>query len=60
MITKDKSGVKLKYPNRTCKKCKLYPCFDGIESCRCDFSSYGCKLYVGIPNKDPTLNGSIS
>lgn len=54
MIVKDSSGVKLKYPNRTCNNCKLYPCYDGIELCRCDKASYGCKLYSEIPNKDPT------
>lgn len=45
MIKKDSSGVKLKYPNRTCKKCKLYPCFDGIELCKSDFARVGCKLW---------------
>ena len=46
-IKKDKFGVKLKFPNRTCKQCQRYPCFTGIELCRSDFSTYGCIYYRG-------------
>lgn len=44
--TKDKFGVKLKYPERTCKTCRRYPCFAGINKCVSDFAKYGCTLYV--------------
>ncbi len=43
--TKDKFGVKLKYPDRTCKDCAKYPCFIGIDKCRSDMAKYGCSLY---------------
>lgn len=46
MESKDKWGIKYKHPERTCKKCKKYPCFDGqVEYCRCDFAKYGCLRY---------------
>jgi len=42
---KDKYGIKLKFPNRTCKKCRKYPCFDGISKCLSDFAKHGCTYY---------------
>lgn len=45
MIVKDRYGTKLTYPDRTCKDCKKYPCFDNMDSCRSDFAKYGCKNY---------------
>lgn len=42
---KDEFGVKLKYPNRSCKTCKKYPCFEGITKCVSDFAKYGCIFY---------------
>ena len=44
-IVKDKFGVKLKYPQRSCKNCKKYPCFNGIINCKSDFAKYGCIYY---------------
>lgn len=44
-VVKDKWGVKLKFPERSCSECKRNPCFSGIENCKCDFAKYGCKLY---------------
>lgn len=44
-VIKDEFGVKLKYPDRTCKSCGKYPCFVGIENCRCDLAQYGCTYY---------------
>jgi len=41
----DKYRVRLKFPERTCKQCIRYPCFQGIENCRCDFAKYGCKSF---------------
>lgn len=42
---RDNYGVKLKYPDRTCKQCRKYPCFEGIEICSSDFAKYGCFYY---------------
>lgn len=44
-IQKDKYGIKLKFPDRTCKSCKKYPCFEGITKCSSDFAKYGCIYY---------------
>jgi hypothetical protein len=45
-MTTDKWGIKLKYPERTCKKCKNYPCFSGQDVVtRCDYAKYGCILW---------------
>lgn len=48
---KDKFGVKLKYPERTCKECSNYPCFSEIHSCVCDFATYGCIYYKAKASK---------
>lgn len=45
-VVKDKFGVKLKYPERSCKNCKKYPCFSGITNCKSDFAKYGCIYYI--------------
>ncbi len=42
---KDKFGTKLKFPDRSCKNCRKYPCFNGIEKCVSDFAKYGCGYY---------------
>jgi hypothetical protein len=42
---KDKDGIKLKFPERSCSLCKKYPCFVGIKKCVCDFAKYGCIYY---------------
>lgn len=42
----DKDGIEYKQPNRTCLKCKLYPCFIGIKICKIDFAKYGCDQYT--------------
>lgn len=47
MMEKDKDGVKLRYPDRECTKCKKYPCFIGFDKCKCNFPAYGCLLYDG-------------
>lgn len=39
----DSEGIKYKQPNRTCKECEKYPCFEGIENMSCDFAKYGCR-----------------
>lgn len=44
-VTKDRFGVKMKYPNRTCKNCKKYPCFNDMDKCKSDFAKYGCTNY---------------
>ena len=46
LIGKDEEGVKYKYPNRSCKQCRRFPCFEGIEICKSDFAKYGCSQYL--------------
>lgn len=55
MDLKDKFGVKYKFPTRTCKECKSYPCFVGFELCKCDFAKYGCTYY-----KENARNNKVS
>lgn len=45
-VIKDEYGTKLKFPKRSCKECKKYPCFAGIELCKSDFAKYGCKIWI--------------
>lgn len=43
---KDKYGVNLKFPQRSCEECMRYPCiYKQQEVCRCDFAKYGCVNY---------------
>ncbi len=42
---KDKDGIKLKFPTRSCKQCKKYPCMKNFELFKCDFAKYGCKQF---------------
>lgn len=47
MENKDRWGILYKYPERTCKKCRRYPCFLGqAEVCKCDYAKYGCINYM--------------
>ena len=50
-IEKDEYGVKLKFPNRTCKQCIRYPCFANIDKCASNFAAYGCIYYESKNNK---------
>ena len=45
-VKKDKYGVKLKYPDKTCKNCRRYTCFQGMEKCVSDFAQYGCSYFL--------------
>lgn len=45
LIDKDKFGVRLKFPTRSCEECKKYPCFPGIKKCSSNFAAYGCVQY---------------
>lgn|GEM_PF-3358979 len=42
---KDKNNIIYKYPERTCKNCKKYPCFKGFDFINLDFAKYGCLNY---------------
>lgn len=44
-LDKDENGVKYKFPERTCKGCTKYPCFQNMEICKCDFAKYGCSEF---------------
>jgi len=41
---RDINGIKYKFPNKTCKDCRLYPCME-FANLKCDFAKYGCKSY---------------
>lgn len=46
MLGKDRWGIEYKFPLRTCKDCKKYPCISGMNRCKCDFARYGCLDYA--------------
>lgn len=46
-LGRDKYMLRYKYPNRTCKQCKKYPCFPEIDTCSSNFAAYGCELWEG-------------
>lgn len=41
-----KRTSKIMYRNRSCYKCKRYPCMNGIDNLRTDFGLSGCIDYV--------------
>ena len=41
-IVKDDYGIKLKFPERSCEKCKKFPCFPEIDKTSSNFAAYGC------------------
>lgn len=46
IVHRDKDGIKLKYPERTCSQCKKYPCFDKMDILNFDFAKYGCSDFT--------------
>ena len=44
--TEDKWKIKFKFPERTCKDCKRYPCIINQQILKCDFAKYGCTKYA--------------
>lgn len=47
---KDSDGILYKFPERTCKKCKKYPCMANFDKLVCDFAKYGCITYKEQPS----------
>lgn len=45
-VNYDAYGVKYQHPNRTCSKCKLFPCRDDMKILDVDFAKYGCINYT--------------
>ena len=48
-VVKDKNGIKLKFPERSCKDCRSYPCMQNMDKFKCDIAKYGCrgfKIYI--------------
>ena len=43
MQIKDKDGVKIKYPERSCSQCIRYPCMENMDELKCDIAKYGCR-----------------
>ena len=45
---KDKDGFHYKHPERSCKRCKNYPCLKNMNILEGDFAAYGCKNFEDI------------
>ena len=43
IIFKDPDGFHYKHPERSCNRCKNYPCIDNMSNLKGDFAKYGCK-----------------
>jgi hypothetical protein len=43
VIFKDPDGFHYKHPERSCNRCKNYPCIDNMNNLKGDFAKYGCK-----------------
>ena len=42
-IIKDRNGIKLKFPEMSCKDCLSYPCMQNMNQFKCDIAKYGCR-----------------
>ena len=42
---KDKDGIKLKYPERSCSQCIRFPCMQNMEELKCNMAKYGCREF---------------
>lgn len=42
---RDKDGVKYRFPERSCKWCKLNPCLVGFNLLGVDLAKYGCNHF---------------
>lgn len=51
-----KGQVRLKFPERSCKDCKFYPCILGHENLKSDFAKYGCTIYDGRNSESQTCD----
>ena len=45
---RDKNGVYYKYPERSCKRCQLYPCVPNMDKLLSDFAKYGCTNWLDV------------
>lgn len=41
----DSSGIKYRFPERSCLTCKNYPCDEDLNKLDADFAKYGCQYY---------------
>lgn len=46
---KDQNGFHYKHPERSCDRCKNYPCIEGMkENLLCNFARYGCRNWDDV------------
>jgi hypothetical protein len=43
---KDKDGFHYKFPERSCTRCRKYPCIANMEQLKGDFAKYGCVNFL--------------
>ena len=43
-----KHGFHYKDPERSCTRCKIYPCLPTMDNLQGDFASYGCRKFDHI------------
>ena len=48
VMFKDKDGFHYKHPERSCTRCKNYPCLPNMDKLQGDFASYGCRKFEDI------------
>ena len=45
IMFKDKDGFHYKHPERSCTRCKNYPCLSNMDKLLSNFAAYGCKMF---------------
>lgn len=52
VMFKDKDGFHYKHPERSCQRCKNYPCLSNMDKLFGNFAAYGCKMFEDINTFD--------
>lgn len=49
---KDKNGFHYKHPERSCVRCKNYPCLEDMDRLLGNFAAYGCRNFEDVNTFD--------
>ena len=45
---KDPDGFHYKHPERSCTKCRKYPCLPKMDALKSNFAAYGCTMFDDV------------
>lgn len=48
VMYKDPDGFHYKHPERSCTKCRKYPCLPKMDALKSNFAAYGCTMFDDV------------